>query len=79
MLARPPPRRRAHRLTRVAAAPRRLGDGLRVTYFWIKDQMAREGGDLSEYAKSMVVTTMAPKELGQLRAADGAEGLGTKA
>lgn len=32
----------------------------------------------SEYAKSMVVTTQAPKELGTLRAADGAEGLQDK-
>lgn len=33
----------------------------------------------SEYARSMVVTTQAPKELGTLRAADGAEGLKDKA
>lgn len=32
----------------------------------------------SEYASSMVVTTQAPKELGTLRAADGAEGLQDK-
>lgn len=32
----------------------------------------------SEYAKSMVVGTQAPKELGTLRGADGAEGLKDK-
>lgn len=32
----------------------------------------------SEYSRSMVVTTQAPKELGTLRAADGAEGLQDK-
>ncbi|PRW18290.1 GDP-mannose 3,5-epimerase 2 [Chlorella sorokiniana] len=60
----------------------KLEDGLRVTYHWIKEQLEREakeqGKDLSEYARSMVVTTQAPKELGTLRAADGAEGLQDK-
>jgi GDP-D-mannose 3',5'-epimerase len=60
----------------------RLADGLRVTYKWIKEQLEKEakeqGKDLSEYAKSMVVGTQAPKELGTLRAADGAEGLADK-
>lgn len=60
----------------------RLQDGLRVTYHWIKGELEREakeqGKDLSEYSRSMVVTTQAPKELGTLRAADGAEGLQDK-
>lgn len=57
----------------------RLADGLRLTYDWIKGQLAAEaatkGKDLSSYAHSMVVGTSAPKALGTLRAADGAEGL----
>ncbi|GAB4820487.1 hypothetical protein N2152v2_007533 [Parachlorella kessleri] len=57
----------------------RLVDGLRITYFWIKEELEREvgqkgGKDLSSYAKSMVVGTCAPKALGTLRQADGAEG-----
>jgi GDP-D-mannose 3',5'-epimerase len=57
----------------------RLADGLRITYGWIKGELEREareqGKDLTEYARSMVVQTSAPKALGTLRAADGAEGL----
>lgn len=57
----------------------RLRDGLNVTYNWIRGELEREakeqGKDLSEYSKSMVVQTSAPKALGTLRAADGAEGL----
>ncbi|CAD7705094.1 unnamed protein product [Ostreobium quekettii] len=53
----------------------KLADGLKITYFWIKSQIgAEEGVDVSEYAKSMVVSTGAPEELGSLRAADGEEG-----
>ncbi|PSC72835.1 GDP-mannose 3,5-epimerase 2 [Micractinium conductrix] len=60
----------------------KLEDGLRVTYKWIKGELEKEskegGKDLSEYSHSMVVGTQAPKELGTLRAADGAEGLSDK-
>jgi GDP-D-mannose 3',5'-epimerase len=55
----------------------KLADGLKMTYFWIKEQLESErkrGGDDSAYAKSTIVQTSAPKELGQLREADGAEG-----
>lgn len=53
----------------------KLQDGLRVTYFWIKGQIAAEKDvDVSAYAKSMVVQTSAPKALGTLRQADGKEG-----
>lgn len=51
----------------------KLADGLKVTHGWIKGQIEKEGGDASQYAKSMVVTTSAPKALGTLRAADGKE------
>lgn len=57
----------------------KLEDGLRITYGWIKEQVQQElkefGKDVSEYAQSMIVQTSAPKALGTLRAADGAEGL----
>ena len=57
----------------------KLADGLNVTYKWIKGELEAEakeqGKDLTEYAKSMVVQTSAPKALGTLRAADGDEGL----
>jgi len=33
-----------------------------------------KAGDLSAYAKSTIVATSAPRELGSLRDADGAEG-----
>lgn len=53
----------------------KLADGLRLTYFWIKKQIEGEGGaNMAGYAKSMVVSTGAPEELGSLRAADGQEG-----
>lgn len=51
-------------------------DGLRVTYFWIKEQIEKEKGegvDLSVYGSSKVVGTQAPVQLGSLRAADGKE------
>lgn len=51
-----------------------LKDGLRMTYFWIKSQLEAEGGDITKYATSTIVQTSAPKDLGTLRAADGAEG-----
>lgn len=54
-------------------------DGLRITYYWIKQQIekeASEGGDLtSKYSSSKIVGTQAPVQLGSLRAADGKEGL----
>jgi len=53
----------------------KLADGLKLTYFWIKKQIEGEGAtNVSGYAKSMVVSTGAPEELGALRAADGREG-----
>lgn len=53
----------------------KLADGLKLTYFWIKKQIEGEGAtNVSGYAKSMVVSTGAPEELGALRAADGQEG-----
>ncbi|KAI7748646.1 hypothetical protein M8C21_012446 [Ambrosia artemisiifolia] len=54
----------------------RLKDGLRITYFWIKEQIEKERGegfDLSVYGSSKVVGTQAPVQLGSLRAADGKE------
>jgi GDP-D-mannose 3', 5'-epimerase len=51
----------------------KLADGLKVTYFWIKSQLDAETGDKAQYASSTVVTTSAPKALGSLREADGAE------
>lgn len=68
------------------ARPRRCPDPLRRPAPLpraLQEQLEREAGekgvDLSEYAKSMVVQTSAPKALGTLRAADGAEGLQSKA
>ncbi|KAK9218638.1 hypothetical protein WN943_007275 [Citrus x changshan-huyou] len=54
----------------------KLKDGLRITYFWIKEQIEKEktqGIDLSVYGSSKVVGTQAPVQLGSLRAADGKE------
>ena len=54
----------------------RLKDGLRITYFWIKEQIEKEkaqGIDISVYGSSKVVQTQAPVQLGSLRAADGKE------
>ena len=60
----------------------KLADGLRLTYDWIKSQLAAEeeagNGEKADYASSMVVGTTAPREMGSLRAADGSEGLKTK-
>ena len=53
----------------------KLADGLKITYFWIKDQVAKEGGDASQYGTSTICGTAAPKELGTLREADGKEAL----
>ena len=50
-----------------------LKDGLNITYDWIKSQLEAEGGDKAQYASSTICSTMAPKELGTLRAADGNE------
>ena len=53
-------------------------DGLRFTYFWIKEQIEKEkkqGFDIAAYGSSKVVSTQAPVQLGSLRAADGKEGL----
>ena len=51
-----------------------LADGLARTYSWIKQQLSEEA-DHSSYAKSTVVSTSAPRELGSLREADGKEHL----
>ncbi|THU62565.1 hypothetical protein C4D60_Mb01t06460 [Musa balbisiana] len=54
----------------------KLKDGLRITYFWIKEQIEKEkaqGQDVSVYGSSKVVGTQAPVQLGSLRAADGKE------
>jgi len=51
----------------------KLADGLKMTYFWIKEQLTSEQ-DHSSYSKSTIVQTSAPRELGSLREADGAEG-----
>ena len=51
----------------------KLADGLKMTYFWIKDQLANEQ-DHSTYAKSAIVQTSVPQELGSLREADGKDG-----
>lgn len=40
----------------------------------LEKEAAQDGKDLTDYAKSMVVQTSAPKALGTLRAADGQEG-----
>merc|ERR1719193_1305724 len=52
----------------------KLAEGLKVTYHWIKDQLAKETGDVSSLSSSTIVATSAPKALGELRAADGSEG-----
>ncbi|OMO70272.1 GDP-mannose 3,5-epimerase 1-like protein [Corchorus capsularis] len=58
-------------------APRmRLKDGLRSTYFWIKEQIEKEKSqviDLSVYRSSKVVGTQAPVQLDSVRAVDGKE------
>ena len=54
----------------------KLKDGLKITYFWIKEQIEKEktqGSDVSIYGSSKVVGTQAPVQLGSLRAADGKE------
>lgn len=55
-----------------------LQDGLKITYFWIKEQIEKEktaGVDVSsQYSKSTIVGTSAPVALGSLRKADGKEG-----
>ena len=60
----------------------KLADGLKVTFDWINGKIAEEvaGGANAEeaFSKSTICGTMAPTELGALRAADGAEGLKSK-
>jgi len=54
-----------------------LADGLKVTYFWIKGKLEEDiaaGNDAAKLASSTIVATQAPKALGELRSADGAEG-----
>jgi len=52
----------------------KLAEGLKVTYFWIKEQLEKEGeGAKATYSKSLIVETSAPKELGHLRASDAEE------
>ena len=50
-----------------------LADGLKVTYFWIKEQLDKEGGPADKYAHSTIVGCTAPIELGQLRTAKDAD------
>ena len=60
----------------------KLADGLKVTFEWINKKIAEEvasGANAEEaFSKSTICGTMAPTELGALRAADGAEGLKAK-
>merc|ERR1712157_473916 len=35
----------------------KLSDGLKITYFWIRDQLQKEGGDVSKYSSSHFVQT----------------------
>eukprot|EP00850_Spirogloea_muscicola_P019591 SM000194S04827 [mRNA] locus=s194:220350:222476:- [translate_table: standard] len=54
----------------------KLEDGLRITYFWIKEQLEKEkasGADIASLSSSKIVGTSAPVSLGSLRAADGKE------
>jgi len=51
----------------------KLQDGLKVTYFWIKEQMEKTGGDTAQFATSTICATLAPQELGHLRESDGKE------
>ena len=55
-----------------------LADGLKVTYFWIKEQLAKEGGPAEKYAHSTIVGCTAPVELGALRAAKDADEFAAK-
>ena len=60
----------------------KLEDGLKVTFEWINGKIQEEvagGADAEQaFSKSTICGTMAPTELGALRAADGAEGLKAK-
>jgi len=54
----------------------KLEDGLKQTFSWINEQIVKEnakGNDSASFSKSVICSTMAPTELGQLRAADGEE------
>ncbi|EEH51428.1 uncharacterized protein MICPUCDRAFT_46037 [Micromonas pusilla CCMP1545] len=59
-----------------------LAEGLKVTFEWINEKIEEEvkGGANAEeaFSKSTICGTMAPTELGALRAADGQEGLKAK-
>ena len=59
-----------------------LAEGLKVTFEWIHEKIEEEvkGGANAEeaFSKSTICGTMAPTELGALRAADGQEGLKAK-
>jgi GDP-D-mannose 3', 5'-epimerase len=51
-----------------------LADGLKVTYFWIRGELEKEGAlQNDKYAHSTVVATLAPMDLGSLRASDATE------
>jgi len=54
----------------------RLEDGLRITFAWIQGELEKaksQGSDISKLSSSTICATVAPKELGSLRQADGAE------
>jgi GDP-D-mannose 3',5'-epimerase len=56
-----------------------MQDGLRITYYWIKEQVEKEkakGTSLDVYSSSKIVGTQAPVTLGALRDADGKENFG---
>merc|ERR1719460_2007344 len=61
--------------------PTKLADGLKITYFWIKEQMEKDkakGIDISIYASSKVVVQDTAvlegvSKEGYIRAADGTE------
>jgi GDP-D-mannose 3',5'-epimerase len=55
-----------------------LHDGLKVTYFWIKEQLGKETGPADQYAHSTIVGCTAPIELGQLRAVKDGDEFATK-
>lgn len=64
----------AHRRRRDTLSPRlrrsQLVRRLQITYDWIKKQIEAEGGNTAQYASSQVVSTSAPKALGELYAGD---------
>jgi GDP-D-mannose 3',5'-epimerase len=54
-----------------------LEEGLKRTAEWIKSEMQKaikeEGGDMSQFSKSTIMTTRAPTEMNTMREADGKE------